>query len=55
MVTIYTSAAREAARERRRRSKEAMGRWRASGFGDGDAFQEFLDAIEATNAERRAS
>lgn len=38
-----------------RRGRAAIGRWRDSGFTDSAAFDEMYDAIEATNAERRAS
>lgn len=52
---IYTDEAREAALERRATSRAAIGRWRDSGFTDSAAFDEMYGAIEATNAERRAS
>lgn len=50
---IATDEDREAARERRQRSREACKRWRESGFEDGDAFFEMTRAIDETNAEKR--
>lgn len=50
---IATEEDREAARERRRSSREACKRWRESGFEDVDAFDEMRRSIDETNAERR--
>lgn len=50
---IRTNEDREAARERRSRSKEACKRWRESGFEDGGAYDEMRRAIDEISAERR--
>lgn len=50
---IYTEEDREAARERRRKSKEIARRWMRSNFEDLDALRELGEVQEAIEAERR--